>query len=281
MIISPNRKDFWRFPVYRALIPRLMKHPLHSIQFLQKEKVWLVGERKINVKGKQLGSIIEIITRLYREIRFFLSKSYRVQFFAAKDRIERAYEEAIGRVKNDRWEVEDRMEKFPEKEKKVQQQLQRLMKVIASGLKTLEEIKKESAEAIAALQEQLDELNHQKALWEDFKSGKVGEARYVEAIKSLNAATGELVHFLNEIQSQRMQNSLDREISAKEAEIRVKKRFYDDAMRQVQINLQDAEKRKRIVQRVVQKIPNSPLKKVANLNQSQGQSMQNVKKVLF
>lgn len=278
MIISPNRKDFWRFPVYRSLIPRLMKHPQHSIQYLQRDKVWHIGERKMNINGKQLGSVIEIIIRLYREIRFFFSKTYRVRFFAAKDRIERAYEEAIGREKNDRWEVEDKMEKFPEREKRAQEQLQKLAKVNVSGKVTLEGIKKESEQVIAVLQEQLNQFNQQKVFWEDFKSGKVGEEKYHAAIAGLEAATGELVHFLNEIQSQKMQMSLDKEIANKEREIQAKKKFYDDAMEQIKIKLLEAETKKKLVQKVVLKIPNSPLKQVAEQKQTQNSLSQHKKK---
>lgn len=281
MIISPNRKDFWRFPVYRSLIPRLIKQPQVPIQFLQKEKVWMVGERKIVIKGGQLGALVELITRLFREVLFFFNKSYRVQFFAAKDRIERAYEEAIGREKNDRWEFEEKKEKVPEIEKKAQEQLKRLKQINESGQKTLQRIHEESIVGQEALRKELEALLFQKQCWEDFNNGNLGEENYVKAVCGLEKATGELVHFLEEIDRKRMQDQLDAEIAKKEAELEEKKKFDEDALEQIRASLQAAEKRKEKIQAVVQKIPHSPLKQVSEKILIKEPSLERVKTVLF
>lgn len=263
MIISPNRKDFWRYPVYRALIPKLMEQPHLSLQYLQQDKAWLIGDRKVVIKGKQLSPIVEIVIRLYREIRFIFNKTYQSYFFSAKDRIERAYEEAIGREKNNRWEVEEKKENFPKREKEAQQQLQRLNQVTQSCHRTLEKINEESDQFKAALQSQLDELKQQKQWWEDFKSGHVGEPQYIASVVGLEQATGVLVHFLSAIDQFHMQERLAAEIAAKELEIREKAQYYRDAILHIESELETAEMRKRKIQMVVQKIPNSPLKQAS------------------
>lgn len=263
MIISPNRKDFWRYPVYRALVPKLMEHPHLTLQYLQQDKAWLIGDRKVVIKGKQLSPIVEIIIRLYREIRFIFNKTYQSYFFSAKDRIERAYEEAIGREKNNRWEVEEKKENFPKREKEAQQQLLRLNQVTQSCHMTLEKINEESNQFQGDLQLQLNELKQQKQWWEDFKSGHVREPLYIASVVGLEQVTGVLVHSLSEIDRFHMQERLDAEIAAKEFEIQEKAQYYRDAILHIESELETAEMRKRKIQMVVQKIPNSPLKQAS------------------
>lgn len=213
----------------------------------------MVGERKVVIKGRQLGTVLEVITRLYLEVLFFFSKSYRVQFFAAKDRIERAYEEAIGREKNDQWEVEEKKDKFPEREKMAQLQLKRLKQINESGQKTVQRISEEAEQIQNALKRELEDLMLQKQWWEDFKLGNFREEKYITAVFWLEKATGERVQFLKEIDWKRMQDKLENEISVKEAEIEEKKKFYEDALGHIQGSLQVAEKKKERVQKSCKK----------------------------
>lgn len=120
MVIFPQRTDYWRFPIYRWMIPALMKDPAGELSYDSAAKNWHFNNRVVVVRGKVMGIFPELLIRVFREIGFIFSSNYKKRFFAAKEKLERVYQNALNKQRDDKWQEEIDKEKFLLREEQAQ-----------------------------------------------------------------------------------------------------------------------------------------------------------------
>lgn len=90
-----DQKDFWRYPLERALLQPLLKDGTRTLTFEIELKVWKLDGVPIKLENKKTHSkIAGFFLHLFHKIRLCFSATYRKNFQAAKLKIENAPIEA-------------------------------------------------------------------------------------------------------------------------------------------------------------------------------------------
>lgn len=86
-----DRKDFWRYPLDRALLSPLLKDSSISLLYEKEPKIWkLNGEVLLIINQKVYSKIMGMIFCIFHQIRCCFSKEYSKNFKMAKIKIDDA-----------------------------------------------------------------------------------------------------------------------------------------------------------------------------------------------
>jgi hypothetical protein len=86
-----DKKDFWRFPLARALLKPLLKDGGQTLAYEKELKIWKLNGISLQTKNKKTYSKIAGFTLyVFHKIHMCFSATYRKKFNAAKLKIETA-----------------------------------------------------------------------------------------------------------------------------------------------------------------------------------------------
>lgn len=132
MAIHNDRKDFWRFPEDRILISRLIKVPNATLQYFPKNRRWEINGKKVTLTGETWGKLHELVSRLFREIRFAFQGQYKKNFYLMKDAVYRAYEEGSRKGFEVEWSIDKKRKSLPHLDQRARTARVRMKRVTES-----------------------------------------------------------------------------------------------------------------------------------------------------